>query len=146
MRSHGALSLLVTITLPTRQQQHLEMTSETDRSIAIAATTLERTELKAPGNFQRKLNSASEYLRLVSSYIQAYHVPFMPVDKYSDATSQPFATAVNTTISSGVGSFVVSQLSGWSAASSALIATLEELQRVHPFINGNNISYTRNFR
>ncbi|SJL12357.1 uncharacterized protein ARMOST_15783 [Armillaria ostoyae] len=59
----------------------------------------------------------------------------MPVDKYSDVTSQPFATAVNTTISSGVGHFVVSQLSGWSAASSALIATLEELQKIHPFIS-----------
>ncbi|KAK0439655.1 hypothetical protein EV421DRAFT_1964931 [Armillaria borealis] len=59
----------------------------------------------------------------------------MPVDKHSDATSQPFATTVNTTISSGVGSFIVSQLSGWSAASSALIATLEELQKIHPFIS-----------
>ncbi|PBK78928.1 hypothetical protein ARMSODRAFT_1011450 [Armillaria solidipes] len=113
--SQVLVSPLVTVTLPTRQQQHLEMTSETDGSIATAAATLERIELKAPGNFERKLNSA--------------------IDKYSDATSQPFATAVNTTISSGVGHFVVSQLSGWSAASSALIATLEELQKIHPFIS-----------
>ncbi|KAK0482728.1 hypothetical protein IW261DRAFT_1469501 [Armillaria novae-zelandiae] len=92
------------------------MTSETDGIIATADATLEHTELKAPGRFERKLNSS--------------------IDKYSDATpSQPFANAVNATISSGVGSFVVSQLSGWSAVSSALIATLDELQKIHPFIS-----------
>ncbi|KAK0211624.1 hypothetical protein IW262DRAFT_1467624 [Armillaria fumosa] len=91
------------------------MTSETDGIIATAAATLEHTKLKVPGNFERKLNSS--------------------IDKYNDATSQPFANAVNTTISSGVGNFVLSQLSGWSVVSSALIATLDELQKIHPFIS-----------
>lgn len=90
------------------------MASETDGIIATAAATLEHTKLNAPGKFERKLNSS--------------------IDKYSDATSQPFANAVNTTISLGVDSFV-SQLSGWSAASSALIGTLDELQKIHPFIS-----------
>ncbi|KAK0196395.1 hypothetical protein F5146DRAFT_1011357 [Armillaria mellea] len=91
------------------------MTSETDRGNATADAALDRFELKAPGKVERRLNSA--------------------IDKYSDATSQPFAKAVNTTISSGVGSFIVSQVSGWSAACSALIAALEEVQKIHPFIS-----------
>ncbi|KAK0496681.1 hypothetical protein EDD18DRAFT_1105041 [Armillaria luteobubalina] len=101
------------------------MASETDGIIATAAATLEHTKLNAPGKFERKLNSS--------------------IDKYSDATSQPFANAVNTTISLGVDSFV-SQLSGWSAASSALIGTLDELQKIHPFISGNMLFYERSFQ
>ncbi|KAK0239406.1 hypothetical protein EDD85DRAFT_766418 [Armillaria nabsnona] len=57
----------------------------------------------------------------------------MSADKYSDATSKPFA--VDAAISSGVGNLIQSQLSGWKAVSSTLVAALDELQKIHPFIS-----------
>ncbi|SJL18282.1 uncharacterized protein ARMOST_21867 [Armillaria ostoyae] len=91
------------------------MNSQTDGILATAAAALERNEVKQPGNFERKWNSAT--------------------DKYSDATGKPFSEAVNAAISSGVGNLIQSQLSGWKTASSTLAAALDELQKIHPFIS-----------
>ncbi len=64
----------------------------------------------------------------------------MSADKYSDATNKPFAEAVDAAISSGVGNLIQSQLTGWKTVSSTLVAALDELQKIHPFISGKMIS------
>ncbi len=61
----------------------------------------------------------------------------MTADKYSDASSKPFVEAA---ISSGVGNLIQSQLAGWKTVSSTLVAALDELQKIHPFISGKMIS------
>ncbi len=64
----------------------------------------------------------------------------MSADKYSNATSKPLAEAADAMSSSGVGNLIQSQLTGWKTVSSTLVAALDELQKIHPFISGKMIS------
>ncbi len=69
-----------------RHRQLLEMSSQTDGILAAAAVALESNESKQPGRFERKLNSASEYLKRSLACFQAYH-EFQPTNTAMQQTS-----------------------------------------------------------